>query len=289
MSSQLSFANAHFGALNSRRLLIETLYAVKPFHEALTVIGAHAVHVWVQDAWGPVDMEATRDADLVLNPVFVAEDPKLIDLLNTIDIVPALKDRPGIYGLREETDLSFGERTTIDFIVPEAYAGKGSRSAQMQGQPKAAGRAAGLELALWDRHEVEIATIDEPILTISTHVAGPAALLVSKAHKVSERLLEYQSRPDRLRPKDLGDIALLMMVSDPVECSEVINENVKLHPEIEEAVVSGARYLMELFSSSSKDLMYNYASASLSARFEEEEVVGSINVWLDKFSASRLA
>ena len=36
-----------------------------------------AVHMWVQDALGSIPTQATRDADMVVNPVFVTPDPKL--------------------------------------------------------------------------------------------------------------------------------------------------------------------------------------------------------------------
>jgi len=78
-----------YGAANSRRLLIHTIQALGPFKDAVTVIGAHAVHVWVEKTWGQTLMEATRDGDIVLNPVFVTDNPKLIDLMAGVGIVPA--------------------------------------------------------------------------------------------------------------------------------------------------------------------------------------------------------
>ena len=87
-----------FGMQQSRRLLIDTLRALVGFDDGITVVGAHAVHVWVQDTFGPIPMQATRDADVAVNPVFVTPDPKLLELMGGIGVEPALPDRPGVYG-----------------------------------------------------------------------------------------------------------------------------------------------------------------------------------------------
>gem|GEM_PF-6404800 len=60
---------------------------------AMTVVGAHAVHVWVQKKWGPIDMESTRDGDLAVNPVLIAEDPKIIEVMAKIGLEPARPER----------------------------------------------------------------------------------------------------------------------------------------------------------------------------------------------------
>lgn len=53
--------------------------------------------------------------------------------------------RPGVW---RYDDTGAG----IDFLVPELFAGKGTRSAKVPGQAKnSIGRAAGLELALFDK------------------------------------------------------------------------------------------------------------------------------------------
>ena len=42
-----NIANARYGAAQSRRLLITVIKALSPLSEALAVVGAHAVHIWV--------------------------------------------------------------------------------------------------------------------------------------------------------------------------------------------------------------------------------------------------
>ncbi|MCL1923943.1 MAG: hypothetical protein FWG15_08870 [Propionibacteriaceae bacterium] len=288
LNRQATVGDMRFGAARSRRLLVDTVRALGPFSEATTVIGAHAVHVWVEKAWGTTDMEATRDGDIVLNPVFVTDDPKLLDLMASVGITPALEDRPGIYGFAEEAHLDWRQRTTVDLIVPEVYAGPGRRVARIAGQRNAASRAAGLELAVWDRELTTLSTIDEPVESVQVHVAGPAALLVAKAHKVHERMADAISRPHRIKPKDSGDVALLMMVSDPVMVAQVLLEAVRDHSEIRQVVSSAAIWLTEMYGGTDT-LPRRHAIESLVSRFDEAEVAESLDSWLSSFRDSTLS
>lgn len=282
-----SIGDARYGAAASRRLLIDTIHALAEFGPSVTVVGAHAVHVWVERAWGAVEMEATRDGDVVLNPVLVAESPKLLELMEGIGTAPALPDRPGVYGYTSESELPFAERVTMDLIVPEAYAGAGRRAARIPGQSGAASRAVGLELALWDRHLMTLATVDDPPRSAEAYVAGPAALLIAKAHKVHERALQVHTRPDRLRPKDSGDIALLMMVASPFDVADTLATNIEDHPEIEQAVSDGAQYLIERYQPEDSIVRFHAADA-LAARFDEATVHEAVNTWITAFSQSWL-
>ena len=272
-----------FGAANSRRLLIHSVQALSPFGNAVTVVGAHAVHVWVEQAWGPTDMEATRDGDIVLNPVFVTDSPKLVDLMAGVGIVPALEDRPGVYGFATESDLGWQQRTTVDLIVPEVYAGSGRRAARIAGQRHAASRAVGLELAVWDRTLMTLTTIDAPMESAKACVASPAALLTAKAHKVHERLAAAVAHPDRLKPKDSGDVALLMMVSDPGDVAEVMLHNAASHPEIADVVTGAATWLVEMYGGKAA-IPRQHAADSLASRFDDAEVTDTIDAWLSKFA-----
>jgi hypothetical protein len=285
--SEPNSMSIRYGAIRSRRLLIDAIKALSPFREALVVIGAHAIHVWAQQAWGPIEMEATRDADVSINPAFVAENPKIIESLKSIGVEAALKDRPGIYGLEQEKELPLSARTTFDVLVPERYAGVGRRAARIDGQENAAGRATGLELALWDKYLLELDTADAPRESVEVFVAGPAALLVAKAHKVHDRLQQFAIHPERLRPKDSGDIALLMMVSDPSEIMQVMRKNIKTHPEIAETVDLASRWLIELYGDASvPSVTRQQAADSLAARFDEAEVFSAIDSWLLGFQKS---
>lgn len=282
----LGFEDARYGAERSRRLLITTIVALGEHADAVTVVGAHAVHVWVQKKWGPIDMESTRDGDLAVNPVLIAEDPKIMELLAGIGLEPARPERPGIYGLVSERAFSWEQRTTVDLLVPETYAGSKGRSARIPGQKSATTRAYGLELAIHDRTLTKISTTDgAPELTVDVNVAGPAALLIAKAHKVSERLADVEKRPDRLRPKDSGDIALLMMVTDGAEMAETMLKHVAKRPEIRAVVHDGMRYLVAMYSAGNDTIVREHMAASLSARFPEPVIFDAIDSWLASFSA----
>jgi len=282
---QISVADMQYGAANSRRLLVDTVQALTPFQDAVTVVGAHAIHIWIEQTWGKSEMQATRDGDIVLNPRFVTEDPKLIDLMASIGIIPILEDRPGIYGYKDEIAKEWIQRTTVDLIVPEAYAGPGRRAARIAGQRHAASRAIGLELAIWDRTLTKLTTTDEPIESAEAYVAGPAALLTAKAHKVYERLAEIATKPQRLKPKDSGDVALLMMISDPEEVAQIMLNSAFSHPEIKSVIYSAATWLVDMYQAKTS-IPRLQAIASLESRFEEAEVASAIDNWLDKFSTA---
>jgi hypothetical protein len=72
---------------------------------------------------------------------------------------------------------------------------------------RAALKAKGVEGAVVDFDPIEIVAL-EPADTrrIAANVAGPAALLIAKAHKLGERL----ETPHRLKAKDAGDIYRLV-------------------------------------------------------------------------------
>ena len=96
----------------------------------------------------------------------------------------------------------------VDLMVPEALAGRGTRSADLGPHGRrAARRARGLEGALVDRERKVIQALD-PADTRSAemNVAGPGALLVAKAHKISER----SDAPNRLSDKDALDVLRLL-------------------------------------------------------------------------------
>ncbi|MFV0435328.1 MAG: hypothetical protein ACK5LO_15320 [Leucobacter sp.] len=125
---------AHLDATaRSRRLLIETISELQPFHDSLTVIGSHAVYARAEGLFDEYVFESTADADLAVNPEFIGTDPRIIDLLESAGLERAHPDRPGIYGYAGENHIPQRTRTTIDLLVPETFAGKGRRSAGISG------------------------------------------------------------------------------------------------------------------------------------------------------------
>ena len=271
------------GAVRSRRLLVDTIKALGQFADSVTVVGAHAVHIRVADLLGRVRLQATRDADIAIRPSSVAERPSIAALMERAGLGRAHPDRPGIYGFLEESDLLWSERTTVDLIVPEAYAGPGRRAARIPGQKNAATRAVGLELGLWDRDLKRISTLDEPDESVQVYVAGTAALLTAKAHKVHERLDQFETRPDRLRAKDSADVALLMIASDAAEVVRVMVERSVEHPEIG-SVVSAAMQWIPMMYGHSGGVTRDHAVLGLGDFMTADEAADRIDLWLAAFA-----
>jgi hypothetical protein len=94
-------------------------------------------------------------------------------------------------------------------MVPDAIAGKGRRSVEAPPHDKRAlRRAVGLEAAVVDNAVMTIrALAADDDRVIESRVAGPAALLVAKLHKLGER----QGAPDRLVDKDAYDVYRLLV------------------------------------------------------------------------------
>jgi len=98
-------------------------------------------------------------------------------------------------------------------MVPDAIAGGGRRSVQAPPHDKRAlRRAVGLEAAVVDNSVMTIrALAADDDRTVEARVAGPAALLVAKLHKLGER---KDMAPGRLVDKDAYD-AYRILVAIP--------------------------------------------------------------------------
>ena len=97
-------------------------------------------------------------------------------------------------------------------MVPEALAGPGSRGARLGPHGKrVARRAKGLEAALVDRKLTKIISLTPGVeRSVEMLVAGPAALLVAKIHKIAERT----GTSDRVRDKDALDVLRLLQATE---------------------------------------------------------------------------
>jgi len=187
----------------ARRALLDALAALGDHRDCLVLIGAQAVYLHAPDddlAVAPT----TTDADLGLDPDLLADSPLLEELLNGADF--DLTAEPGIWMSRHGA--------TIDLIVPESLAGAGRRGARLGAHgTRAARRAAGIEGCLVDKATMTIGALyagDTRAFSIA--VAGPAALVVAKTHKIAGRLDEGRGR---LKDKDALDVFRLMRAVNP--------------------------------------------------------------------------
>lgn len=97
----------------------------------------------------------------------------------------------------------------VDLMVPDAVAGAGRRGVRMPPHDsKAMRRTRGLEAALVDNSKMIIGALDTTAdaRQFEVSVAGPAALLVAKLHKIHDRI----EIPSRLDNKDAHDIYRLL-------------------------------------------------------------------------------
>ena len=118
-----------------------------------------------------------------------------------------LTGEPGIWEARfRRPGLDDEVVVPVDLIVPMHVAGTpGRRSARLGGDhgKHSARKSEGLEGALVDHGLIEIAAIDPADgRSVRVNVAGEAALVVAKLHKLGDRL----DKPERLEAKDAGDV-----------------------------------------------------------------------------------
>jgi hypothetical protein len=181
----------------SRRALLDALEALADHREGVILIGAHAVYVYTGEADVPIATR-TKDSDLALVPTLLREYPLLEEAM-----VGAGFHRNQVGGQPGEWLTENG--IPVDLLVPGSMVpAEGRRSAQIPPHSHLSVRkVAGLEAAVVDNREhwVEALDPDDP-RRLSVKVAGPAALTVSKAHKLGER----RSSPARLVDKDAHDL-----------------------------------------------------------------------------------
>ena len=185
----------------ARSALLDALDALREHINALVIVGAQAVYLHTGAA--PVALaEATKDSDLALDPRVLASEPLLEEAMREAGFSRDLRStQPGAW-------LN-AAGIPVDLMVPEALAGQsGRRGARIPPHAKdAARRAVGLEAAIVDHSPIEIrALARDDHRSHTANVAGPAALLVAKLHKIGER----QATPGRLVDKDAHDIYRLL-------------------------------------------------------------------------------
>lgn len=203
--------------LAARRVLLDALEALRPHARSLILVGAQAVYLRTGPASLPI-AEFTTDSDLTIDPGLLAEAPSLGELMQAAGFELTESQgapEPGIWQKVVQSDES-EIVVPVDLIVPSKVAPPGgSRGARLPGHGKRAARKTkGLEAALVDNEEMEIGALESGDRRSSRlRVAGIAALLVAKTHKIAERI--EGGRVDRLADKDGADVLRLMSASSP--------------------------------------------------------------------------
>jgi hypothetical protein len=184
----------------ARRVLLDALGALGKQRKAVVLVGAQAIYLHV----GPGDMAVapfTTDGDLALNPLALDDEPFLAQALHTAGFQLAVKPGTWIYS-----------NVQIDFLVPSSLGGPGRRSARLGPHgTEVARKAKGLEAAIIDHQTICLPSLsNDDDRTFDIEVAGVAALIVAKLHKISER----EKMPDRWAPKDGLDVLRILRSAD---------------------------------------------------------------------------
>src|SRR5438034_6303109 len=189
----------------ARSALLDALEALADQRDALVLIGAQAIYLHTGAA--PVALaEATKDTDLAVDPRALNDDPLLEEAMQRARFHRNLTDpQPGSW-------LS-PRGIPVDLMVPAALAGEGGRRGGRipPHSRHATRRTPGLEAAVVDHAPMTVTSLDpNDTRSAEIEVAGSAALLVAKLHKLGER----RDTPERLLDKDAHDIYRLLVAAD---------------------------------------------------------------------------
>ena len=228
----------------ARRVLLDALVSLAPHGKAIIVVGAQAVYLRtglndVAIAVAPY----TTDGDLALDPALLGDEPELEESMREAGFT---LDGPGSW-LTVKRVGAQDVVVPVDLMVPEAAStGEGTRGARLGVHGKrAARRAVGLEAALVDHGPIAITALD-PVDTreVTAEVAGVAALLVAKAHKIKDRV--KAAKFDRISDKDASDVYRIMQTARPEDVAKALGDLLRdpiAGPVTEQAL----DYLKELF------------------------------------------
>src|SRR3954453_967506 len=184
--------------IQARRVLLDALVALADHRRAVILVGAQAIYLHTREADIAV-AEYTTDGDIALDPSLLADDPKL----------DALMSRAGFSATGQPETWTGPDNVTIDLMVPAAAA-TGRRGARLGPHGNTvARRGRGLEGALVDQDVMTISALDDrDTRIIQVTVAGSAALLVAKLHKIVDRQADARRTDD----KDAWDVYRLLQV-----------------------------------------------------------------------------
>ncbi len=195
----------------ARRVLLDALQALGDQNEAVILVGAQAVYLHTGEADLAV-AEYTTDGDIAIDPSALRSEPRLEESLTAAGFSQDLQE-VGRWLTTRQLDVD-PVTVKVDLLVPEAVGGPGRRAARIGEHGKRTARKArGLEAALLDWERTEVGSLEEADdRRFDIKVAGPAALLVAKLHKIAERV----GSPDRAEDKDALDL-LRLLRAVPIE------------------------------------------------------------------------
>ncbi len=230
----------------TRTALLDALEALIDHRDALIVIGAQAVYLHAGEAQVAL-AAATKDSDLALDPRLLNPNPLLEEAMDQAGFFPnPLSSQPGAW--------MNAAGIPVDLMVPEELAGIGgkqTRGARIPPHSKSSTRRArGLEAAVVDNSKMVIRALDDTDKrAFEARVAGPAALLIAKVHKISERV----DSPHRLNDKDAHDVYRLLVATESSDVAGTIRELLE-NPISQSATANGIVMLRALFADGAEAL-----------------------------------
>lgn len=227
--------------INARETLLDAAEALEPHSDATILVGAQAVYVHTESDDDSFALSPfTYDADIALDPGLLKNSPEIVDAMSRAGF--RLTNQPGLY--RRDGGAQ------VDLLVPEVVGGPGRRGARLgvHGN-RAAMKVHGLEGALVSHARRKIASlVSDSDRSCSLKVAGPAALLVTKVHKIGERLEAPAGHRQAQLSKDAFDIYRLLRATDTTELAEEFG--ILQSHKISSCVTSGALSMFQnLFGS----------------------------------------
>lgn len=234
--------------VEARRVLLDALDALTPHLDAVVLVGAQAIYLRAGENSLPVS-DYTIDGDLTLDPSALFDEPGLEELMRAAGFELAVKQgskEPGIWTVEVEV-ADVTADIAVDLIVPDAVAPRqGRRGALDEPHGKlAARRIVGLEAALVDNEAIEVSALDpadDRSRTVT--VAGVAALLVAKIHKLTDRVAG--NRSDRIKDKDAADVVRLMGAEKASSVASTL-AHLSSHPDAGEVTGAAIEGFNELF------------------------------------------
>ena len=191
----------------ARRVLLDALDALGPHREAAIVVGAHAVYMRTGDADLAVAPHTT-DGDLAIEPAVLGETPPLEQAFTRAGFLPRGGDSVGVWVTHRPTSANIATEFAIDLLVPASISpGRGRRAARLPGHDARSARIVrGLEGVIADADVMRVGALDtSDSRELDVRVAGSAALLVAKVHKIGDR-----SGTVRSTDKDALDVLRLL-------------------------------------------------------------------------------
>lgn len=221
--------------ISARRTLLDALEALHKQLGALVLVGAQAVYLRT----GESDLAVapyTTDADIAVDPTGLADVPDLGESM----VRAGFSLHPTNVGIW----IGSAHNVHVDLLVPAALGGPGRRAARLGVHGKrVALKVNGLEAAVVDRSPMFISALDASDRRIfEVAVAGPAALLVAKLHKLGER----QDQPRRHDDKDAFDVYRILFRFDARDLVPRFHE-LLAHPLAGEVTRQALDHLSALF------------------------------------------